>query len=110
LFGQNAMLNGFAALIFEEVLSPVVAGFFRRAQTSEIRRWKIAAWSWIWASIAAFALASWLEHPVGIGLEMGAGIFAIIASLVSGASTSILHQRFTTTVHPQPTGGAKPNH
>jgi hypothetical protein len=87
------MLNEFGTVILSEFVAPVVAGFFRRAESAAIRRWKIAAWGWLGGSVSAFVLASRLEHPIGIGLALGAASFAMIASIVSAASASVLHVR-----------------
>lgn len=89
----GAMLDEIAVIVATEIVSPVFRGYFPPAGTPEIRRWKWAAWLWLWGSIACFFLASWLAHPIGVGLAIGVGVFAVIASFVSSASASVLRKR-----------------
>jgi hypothetical protein len=87
------MFNEFVIVIGDEVVAPVIKGYFLPAGTREIRRWKLAAWAWLAASVGLFCLASRLGHPVGIGLAIGVAAFAAVASAISSASASVLRRR-----------------
>ena len=88
------MIDEFVAVIAGEVIVPVVLGYFLPAEKREIRRWKLAAWAWLFGAITSIALASlWLSHPIAVGLAIGAGVFSLIASFVASGSASILRKR-----------------
>jgi hypothetical protein len=86
-----------------ELAEPAVKGFFRRARTSEMRRWKLAAWAWICVSIASFLAISQLEHPVGVGLAFAGGMFGAVASFVASASASVVYRRWLESQSPPKT-------
>ena len=75
-----------------ELLGPIVTGYFRGNRARRLRR-KLAAWIWLAASPAFIALAFWLDHPFVMGIAAGAGVFSVVASLVSSASASNLDRR-----------------
>lgn len=87
------MIQVLLVAFIEELLPLLVGGYFRFAETREIRRWSVAAWVCLGCSIGMFWCVSWLAHPFVTGMAIAAGYFAIFASVVCGASASVLHSR-----------------
>jgi hypothetical protein len=87
------MFEVFVAVVIEELLPLLVGGYFRFAETREIRWWSVAAWICLGCSIGLFWCVPRLANPFVAGLAIGTGCFATFASVVCSASASVLHSR-----------------
>lgn len=84
------MLNEFILVLISEIVTPVLQGYFAPAETRAIGRWRWGAWGWLGGSLAAFLVAFQMTHPVGMGVAAAGGMVALLLSVLSSASASVL--------------------